>query len=411
MTDYNVTVGKDLLPELLSGQDGLAKLIESVLNQILEAQVSESLNAEPYERSEGRAGYRNGYRVRQLYTRVGPVQLQVPQTRDGSFSTEIFKRYQRSEQAFVLALMEMVVNGVSTRKVSNITEELCGVSFSKSMVSSLCVGLDARVRAFNERRLDGERYPFILVDALFFKSREGDRVVSRAALTISGVRSDGYREILGIQIGDTESFSTWDETFCWLKQRGLKGVMYVTSDQHAGLIEAIRKHFQGATWQRCQVHLMRNILGFTSPRHRADIAAHAKLVLQAPDIEEARRRLNDFVERFEKKAPKAVACLEEAFEDAMAIIALPEKYRKRLRTTNMQERLNEEIRRRERVIRIFPNDESALRLIGALLAEQNEAWQERRYLDMDEFNEWLTEQGKNDANQFDGRVVKMHENV
>lgn len=411
MTDYNITVGKDLLPELLSGQDGLAKLIESVLNQILEAQVSESLNAEPYERSEGRAGYRNGYRIRQLYTRVGPVQLQVPQTRDGSFSTEIFKRYQRSEQAFVLALMEMVVNGVSTRKVSNITEELCGVSFSKSTVSSLCVGLDARVRAFNERRLDGERYPFILMDALFFKSREGDRVVSRAALTISGVRSDGYREILGIQIGDTESFSTWDETFRWLKQRGLKGVMYVISDQHAGLTEAIRKHFQGATWQRCQVHLMRNILGFTSTRHRADIAAHAKLVLQAPDIEEARRRLNDFVEHFEKKAPKAVACLEEAFEDAMAIIALPEKYRKRLRSTNMQERLNEEIRRRERVIRIFPNDESALRLIGALLAEQNESWQERRYLDMDEFNEWLTEQGKNEANQLERRVVKMHENV
>jgi putative transposase len=411
MTDYNVTVGKDLLPELLSGQDGLAKLIESVLNQILEAQVSESLNAEPYERSEGRACYRNGYRIRQLYTRVGPVQLQVPQTRDGSFSTEIFKRYQRSEQAFVLALMEMVVNGVSTRKVSNITEELCDVSFSKSTVSSLCVGLDARVRAFNERRLDGERYPFILVDALFFKSREGDRVVSRAALTISGVRSDGYREILGIQIGDTESFSTWDETFRWLKQRGLKGVMYVISDQHAGLTEAIRKHFQGATWQRCQVHLMRNILGFTSTRHLADIAAHAKLVLQAPDIEEARRRLNDFVERFEKKAPKAVACLEEAFEDAMAIIALPEKYRKRLRTTNMQERLNEEIRRRERVIRIFPNDDSALRLIGALLAEQNENWQERRYLDMDEFNEWLAEQNKNEANQLRKRVVKMHENV
>lgn len=411
MTDYNVTVGKDLLPELLSGQDGLAKLIESVLNQILEAQVSESLNAEPYERSEGRAGYRNGYRIRQLYTRVGPVQLQVPQTRDGSFSTEIFKRYQRSEQAFVLALMEMVVNGVSTRKVSNITEELCGVSFSKSTVSSLCVGLDARVRAFNERRLDGECYPFILVDALFFKSREGDRVVSRAALTISGIRSDGYREILGIQIGDTESFSTWDETFRWLKQRGLKGVMYVISDQHAGLTEAIRKHFQGATWQRCQVHLMRNILGFTSTRHRADIAAHAKLVLQAPDIEEARRRLNDFVERFEKKAPKAVACLEEAFEDAMAIIALPEKYRKRLRTTNMQERLNEEIRRRERVIRIFPNDDSALRLIGALLAEQNENWQERRYLDMDEFNEWLAEQNKNEANQLGKRVVKIHENV
>lgn len=411
MTDYNVTVGKDLLPELLTGQDGLAKLVENVLNQILEAQVSESLNAEPYERSEGRAGYRNGNRVRQLYTRVGPVQLQVPQTRDGSFSTDIFKRYQRSEQALLLSLMEMVVNGVSTRKVTNITEELCGTSFSKSTVSSLCTGLDARVRAFNERRFDGEDYPFILMDALFFKSREDDRVVSRAALTVSGIRSDGYREILGIQIGDTESFSTWDETFRWLKQRGLKGVMYVISDQHSGLTEAIKKHFQGATWQRCQVHLMRNILGATSVRNRTEVASYTKLVLQAPDMKEARRRLDDFIERFEKKAPKAVACLEEAFEDAMAVIALPEKYRKRLRTTNMQERLNEEIRRRERVIRIFPNDESAHRLIGALLAEQNEVWQERRYLDMDEFHEWVAERDKNRANKAEASVVQMHESA
>jgi putative transposase len=391
MTDYNITVGKDLLPGLLSSQDGLAKLVEGVLNQILEAQVSESLGADKHERSDERIGYRNGYRPRQLYTRVGPVTLQVPQTRDGSFSTDIFKRYQRSEQAFVLALMEMVVNGVSTRKVSNITEELCGVSFSKSTVSQLCTGLDARVRAFNERRFDGESYPFIMVDAMFIKCREGDRVVSRAALTISGIRSDGYREILGLRIGDTESYATWEEAFKWLKSRGLKGVMYVVSDQHAGLVEAAKKHFQGATWQRCQVHLMRNILGSCSVRHRKDVAEKAKLVFQAPDMEEARRRRDEFIEAFEKKTPKAVACLEEAFDDAMAVMALPEKYRKRLRTTNMQERLNEEVRRRERVIRIFPNDESAWRLIGALLAEYNEQWQARRYLDMDEFNDWVAE--------------------
>ena len=391
MTDYNITVGKDLLPELLSSQDGLAKLVEGVLNQILEAQVSESLGADKHQRSEERVGYRNGYRPRQLYTRVGPVTLQVPQTRDGSFSTDIFKRYQRSEQAFVLALMEMVVNGVSTRKVSNITEELCGVSFSKSTVSQLCTGLDARVRAFNERRFDGDSYPFIMVDAMFIKCRDGDRVVSRAVLTISGIRSDGYREILGLRIGDTESYATWDETFKWLKSRGLKGIIYIVSDQHAGLVEASKKHFQGAAWQRCQVHLMRNVLGSCSVRHRKDVAEKAKMVLQAPDMEEARRRLNQFVEDFEKKAPKAAACLEEAFDDAMSVMALPGKYRKRLRTTNMQERLNEEVRRRERVIRIFPNDDSAWRLIGALLAEQNEQWQSRRYLNMDEFNDWLAE--------------------
>jgi transposase-like protein len=388
MAGIDVSVGKELLPGLLGSQDGLAKLVEAVLNQVLEAQITESLGADKHERSDERQGYRNGYRARTLYTRVGPVTLQVPQTRDGSFSTDIFKRYQRSEQAFVLALMEMVVQGVSTRKVSAITEELCGASFSKSAVSALCVGLDARVRAFNERRLEAD-YPFVLVDAMFIKCRDDDRVVMRAALIVTGVRNDGYREILGIKIGNTESFATWDETFRWLKTRGLRGVAYVISDQHGGLTEAITKHFHDATWQRCQVHLMRNILGSCQAKHRADVASAAKLVFQAADMTEARRRLAEFSERFSKSAAKSVACLEAGFEDTMAVMTLPEKYRKRLRTTNMQERLNEEIRRRERVIRIFPNDDSALRLIGALLAEQNEVWQERRYLDMGEYTDWV----------------------
>jgi len=403
MDGYEVSVGKDLLPGLLSGQDGLAKLVEGVLNQILDAQVTEALGARWHERTEERVGYRNGTRARTLYTRVGPVTLLVPQTRDGSFSTEIFQRYQRSEQSFVLALMEMAVQGVSTRKVSAITEELCGASFSKSTVSKLCAGLDVRVRAFNERRLEGE-YPFVLVDALFFKSRQDDRVLQRAALVISGIRSDGYREILGVRIGDTESFATWDETFRWLKGRGLQGVMFVVSDDHGGLTQAIAKHFQGATWQRCQVHLMRNLLSYAPVKVRAEVAAAAKRVFQASDLAEARRQLAEFTERFAKTAAKAVACMEEGFEDAMAVMALPEKYRRRLRTTNMQERLNEEIRRRERVIRIFPNDESALRLIGALLAEQNEVWQERKYLDMDEFMEWVAFQTPTDGG---GNVMAM----
>jgi len=315
------------------------------------------------------------------------VTLQVPQTRDGSFSPELFKRYQRSEQAFVLALMEMVVQGVSTRKVTEVTEALCGASFSKSTVSALCAGLDPRVRAFNERRLTAS-YPFVLVDALVLTVREADRVVSKAALIASGIRADGIREILGIQIGDSESFATWDDFFKGLKARGLKGVLWVISDSHAGLVEAARKSFQGVAWQRCQVHLMRNLLSHTPSRTRAEVATHAKRIFQANDIAEARAQLATFVTRFAKSAPKTVACLEEGFEDALSVIVLPEKYRKRLRTTNMQERLNEEIRRRERVIRIFPNTESALRLVGSLLAEQNETWADRRTLDRDEFQEW-----------------------
>ena len=399
MTGYNVSVGADLLPGLLSGKDGLAKLVESVLNQILEAQVAESLGAGRHERSEERQGYRNGYRLRTLSTRVGPVTLQVPQTRDGNFSTDIFRRYQRSEQAFVLALMEMVVQGVSTRKVSVITEELCGASFSRSTVSELCVGLDARVGAFNERPLT-DKYPFVMIDALFINSRAGDRVVKRAGLIATGIRSDGNREILGVQIGDSENYTTWDDMFKWLKGRGLSGVYFVISDDHCGITKAVDKHFQGATWQRCQVHMMRNLLGHSPAKIKAEVASAAKLVFQAADMGEARRRLSEFSEHFAKSAPKAVACMETGFEDAMAVMSLPEKYRKKLRTTNMQERLNEEVRRRERVIRIFPNDDSALRLIGALLAEKNEDWQERRYLNMDEFNEWVVAQvtAKQDSN-------------
>ncbi|NCN88007.1 MAG: IS256 family transposase [Gallionella sp.] len=404
MAGYEINVGGELLPGLLTGQDGLAKLVEAVLNQVLEAQVTESLGAARHERSEERAGYRNGVRPRTLYTRVGPVTLRVPQTRDGSFSTDLFKRYQRSEQAFVLALMEMTVQGVSTRKVSAITEELCGASFSKSTVSQLCTGLDTRVRAFNERSLEGE-YPFVLVDALFINSRQQDRVVKRAVLIAYGITASGYREILGVKIGDSESYTTWDEMFRWLKQRGLSGVYFLVSDSHGGITKAMDKHFQGATWQRCQVHLMRNLLGYSPARLKSDVAAAAKLVFQATDMIEARRRLAEFVERFGKSAPKVVACMEDGFEDAMAVMSLPEKYRKKLRTTNMPERNNEEVRRRERVIRIFPNDESALRLIGALLAERNEVWQERKYLDMAEFREWQAAQNTSASS---GKVVALN---
>jgi len=393
MTDIKINVSSDAVAGLFDSRDGLAKLVEDVLNQILDAQATEALGAERYERTDERQGLRNGYRTRTLSTRVGPLTLRVPQTRDGSFSTELFSRYQRSEQAFVLALMEMVVQGVSTRKVTTITEELCGVSFSKSLVSSLSANLEPRVRAFNERRLDGA-YAFLVVDAMFFKSRDCDRVIQRAALIISGIRDDGHREILGVRIGNTESYVTWDETFAWLKGRGLKDIAYVISDEHAGLTHAIQRHFQGATWQRCQVHLMRNILGHTSVRHRADVAEAVKNIFAASSLAEARRQLEEFEDNFSKKASKAVACLADGFEDAMAVMALPAKYRKRLRTTNMMERLNREIRRRERVIGIFPNDESALRLMGALLAEFNEKWQQRRYLDMDEYRDWVAARGE-----------------
>ena len=387
MAEFQSTSSQSAFPE--AAENLVARVVENYLNNLLEEQMAQHLGASRHERTDEREGYRNGTRERQLYTRVGPVTLRVPQARDGGFSSDIFQRYQRSEQALVLAILEMFVNGVSTRKVSAITESLCGTSISKSAVSRLIAQLDVRVAAFNERRLDEVEYPFVYVDAMFIKCRHSDRIASKAALIASGVNANGYREPLGVAIGDSESFTTWESLFSSLHKRGLKGVIFVVSDDHTGLVEALRKHFAGATWQRCQVHLQRNLLGHSPMRERKAVAEAAKRVFHAADISESRRQRDRFVDLFAKTAPKAVACLEDAFDDATAVMCLPERYRKRLRSTNMQERLNEEIRRRERVVRIFPNEDSAVRLIGALLAEVAEAWQERVYLDMQEFREWL----------------------
>tara|TARA_B100001964_G_scaffold235498_1_gene295684 strand:- start:84 stop:1304 length:1221 start_codon:yes stop_codon:yes gene_type:complete len=387
MTDYEIKLPEELLSSLMSENTGFAQLLGSVLNQVLEAQATEQIGADRYERNADRGGYRNGVRTRVLYTRVGPVTLRVPQLRDGAFSTEIFGRYQRSEQAFVLAIMEMVLTGVSTRKVTKVTEELCGSRFSKSTVSQLCTGLDARVRAFNERPLGS--FPFLIIDAMYCKSRtDYDGVVSKAALMISAINAEGNREILGVRIGDSESDSFWRETFAWLKDRGIKDVAFVTSDDHRGMVKALNRSFQGVMWQRCQVHFMRNVLSFTPARHKAAMAAGLKRIFACEDVVEARAKAVELAEQLDKRADRAIECLENGLEDALAVYALPAKYRRRLKSTNMQERLIQEVRRRERVIRIFPNEDSVLRLIGALLAEFHEEWQCRKYLDMAEFHEW-----------------------
>ena len=369
MADINVTLNQDLLPNLLSDDgEGMKKLVESVLNQVLEAQMVEHLRADRHERSSDRTGYRSGYRERQLTTRVGTLILRVPQTRDGSFSTELFRRYQRSEQALVLALMEMVVQGVSTRKVTHITEELCGTQFSKSTVSSLTTGLSARVHHWRTCRLKGP-YPFLLLDALVIQVRKDDSVVPVTALIATGVSEEGQLEILGLTLGDSENEASWDDMLRDLKSRGLGGVDLVVSDDHKGLKKAVQRHFQGVRWQRCQVHFLRNILGHAPASQRGLLALALGRLFRADPEEEARAIKNEIFEPFEKKAPKSMDCLEEGFEESLTILSFPRKYRIRLRSTNSQERLNEEVRRRERVIRIFPNEDSAIRLIGALLSE------------------------------------------
>jgi transposase-like protein len=380
--------GNDL-KDLFSNSDKFRKFIEETLNEVLEAEMTEHIGALPYERTGERTGYRNGYRLRSLYTRVGPLVLRVPQSRDGGFSTELFQRYQRSEQALVLSLMEMVVQGVSTRKVSAITEELCGTSFSKSTVSDLACALDLRVSAFNERSLSGHRYPFVFLDAMYIKVRRDEAVRSTGVLSAIGINELGYREVLGVRVGDSESEGSWNDTLAWLKERGLSGVEVVISDDHRGLVKAIQRQFQGASWQRCQVHLMRNVLGVT-PRHIRDrMSAGLRRIFGSENRDDAWSAYEAVSGELSGRADRALAVLENGLDDVLTVLSLPERYRVRLRTTNMLERVHQELRRRERVIRIFPNEASALRLIGALLAEQHEVWSTgRRYFNMEEYDEW-----------------------
>lgn len=394
MAQINLTLNTEILQGLFSKSgrdDAFAKLLEEILNQVLQAQASERLQAEPYERNGERQGYRNGFRERTIATRVGPVTLAVPRLRCGTFSTELFERYQRSEQALVLAMMEMVVNGVSTRKVSAITEELCGKSFSKSTVSTLCEALDPIVENFRNRPLS-KHYPFIIVDALYTKVREDGRVRSKGVLVATGVNEDGYREILGFNIENSESESSWGELFVSLRERGLENVDIVVSDNHKGMVKAIRKNFTNASWQRCQTHFSRNVFDKTPKKHQEEIHSHLQKLYNAENIDHARDLLRQITEKYAEKLPDVVDLIESAFDDITAIIALPEKYRKRLRTTNSVERMNEEIRRRERVIRIFPNKGSAIRLIGAMLIEQHEKWVGgHKYFDMDEYYRFIAE--------------------
>ena len=303
----------------------------------------------------------------------------------------------------LLSLMEMVIQGVSTRKITEVTQELCGAEFSKSTVSALCKRLDPIVTAWNSRPLRDSRYPFVLVDALVVKIREEVSVRPRGVMIATGITAQGQREVLGFHIDDSESEASWSEFFGRLKQRGLSGVDLIVSDCHGGLVKSIRTHFQGVLWQRCQTHFLRNLLDAVPKSVIQELHGRLKAMLHATDLDTGRHLQQQILTDFAKKAPKAMSILEAGFEDAMAVMVLPESYRQRLRTTNSVERLNEEIRRRERVIRIFPNPESAQRLLGALFMEHSEKWLSgKRYLCMEEYHAWRTVSGAPSA-----KVVRL----
>src|SRR5215204_3342621 len=389
MAKDNRRLDAQLVQEFLLDDPGfLREIVERVVQQLLEAEMTEHLGAAPYERVEKRTGRRNGYKPRALRTRVGTLNLLVPQDREGTFSTKLFARYQRNEKALVLALMEMYVEGVSTRKVKDITEALCGASFSKSTVSSLAGSLDAELRVWRSRRLEAKAYPYLFVDARYEKVRVDGRVVSQGVLVVSGVRDDGFREIVGVEVADTESEATYQEMFRSLKRRGLSGVELVVSDDHEGLKAAIARLFQGAAHQRCQVHYTRNLLGMVGVKRRKELAEDLRGVFAAPNREVAIRLASELADRWRGCHPGVAEHVEEHIEECLTCLTFPEGHRKRIRTTNGLERFNQELKRRTRVVRIFPNRGSCLRLVSALAIEQSEEWLTgRRYLDMSELAE------------------------
>lgn len=369
--------------EAVAGDRDLMKaLMKEALQEVLEGEMSEFLGAQPSERTEGRQGYRAGYYGRNLVTRIGKLELRVPRDRHGEFSTAVFERYQRSEKALVAALAEMYVQGVSTRKVKAITEELCGHQFSASTISSINKGLDESLAKFANRHLDDE-YPYLILDARYEKVREDCVIRSQAVMIAIGINWEGQRQVLAVETANRESQSSWKTFLTRLKQRGLHGVEFVVSDDHAGLRRAIEEVLSEAAWQRCYVHFLRNALDYLPRKADDDCLQELRWIYDRRDIQEAERDLASWIGKWQGRYPKLVDWVETNIGQTLTFYRLPRAHHKHLKSTNMLERLNEEIKRRTRVVRIFPNTESCLRLVRALCIETHETWlEDNRYLNM-----------------------------
>ena len=379
MAQLNITLNQEEIQALLLEDQGEAfkKILQASLNKILQAESAEKLKAEPYERSAERTDSRNGSRDRDLNTRVGRITLQVPRHRNVPFKTLVFENYSRSEAALVAGMAEMVVNGVSTRKVSRVMETLCGTSFSKSAVSDVCKDLDKAVKEFRTRPLEGD-YPFLTVDATYFKVRENNRVISKAFMIAYGTNAEGHREILGFGIYANESSATWTDFLLGLKKRGLTGLLMITSDAHEGILNAIGKVFPTVPWQRCQFHFIRNITDKAPKKYQAGLQTELQELFNCKTMAEARKVRDRIMEDYRDVAEPAVTCLDEGFESAMTVMLLPAWLRRFYRTSNQIERLNKELKRRSKVIGVFPNEDSVLRLMGSVLMERHDAIQAGR---------------------------------
>jgi len=393
MTRKQDSAEKQSWKDLMAGQtDFLKPLVQEVVQQVLELEMEETLQAGKGERTGERQGYRSGYYGRTLITRVGKLELRVPQDRQGRFRTEVFERYQRSEKALVSALTEMYVQGVSTRKVKAITEELCGHEFSASAISRMNQNLDEELEKFARRPLE-EAYPYLILDARYEKVREDGVIRSRAVLVAIGINEDGRRCVLAVELANRESESSWKDFIGQLRQRGLRGVEMVISDDHAGLRKAIAESLPEAVWQRCYVHFLRNALDYLPRKADDDCLMELRWMYDRHNIEEARRDLAAWLQKWGQRYQRLCDWVEANIEQTFSFYRLPQQHHKHLKSSNMLERLNEELKRRTQVVRIFPNGDSCLRLVRALAAEIHENWIEAtRYLNMELLKELKKEQ-------------------
>lgn len=368
---------------LVENRELFKELLRESLQEALAAEMTEAIGAEPGERSADRVGYRSGYYSRSLVTRIGKLELRVPRDREGKFSTELFERYQRSEKALVSALAEMYVQGVSTRKVKAITEELCGHAFSASTISQVNKGLDAALERFATRVLE-EPYPYLVLDARYEKVRVDGVIRSQAVLIAIGINWEGRRQVLAVELASRESTTSWKDFLRRLKERGLHGVEFVVSDDHDGLKRAVAELLTDAAWQRCYVHFLRNALDYLPRKGADDCLQELRWLYERRDLKEAQADLAGWLKRWEQRYPRLTDWAEENIGATLTFYRLPRQHHKHLKSTNLLERLNEEIKRRTRVVRIFPNEASCLRLVRALCAETHETWlEDNRYINMD----------------------------
>lgn len=376
----------DLLEAFRAGDgvDLIRDAVQLVLQELIESEASEQIGAERYERSDARVTDRNGHRPRLLATQAGDVELRIPKLRKGSFFPSILEPRRRIDQALYAVVMEAYVNGVSTRAVDDLVAAL-GVDsgIKKSQVSRICAGLDEVVGAFRTRSLDHIEFPYVYLDATYLHVRNtASQVTSMAVVVATGIRADGDREILGCDIGDSEDEAFWRGFLRSLKSRGLGGVRLVISDQHAGLVAALRRSFQGASHQRCRVHFVRNLLALVPKSHQDMVAAVFRTIFAQPDADAVAATWDQVADQLSSRFPKAGPLMDAAKVEVLAFTSFPRAHWQKVWSTNPLERINKEIKRRSRVVGIFPNEASVIRLVGAVLADMHDEWQagDRRYL-------------------------------